>query len=63
MAARLLLDENPSERLLPLLIDIFPGSPHVRRLGPGGASDTLVWEIAREGNFLLVARETRILLI
>lgn len=57
MAARLLLDENLSERLLPLLIDLFPGSAHVRDLGPGGASDTSVWEIALGGGYLLVTRD------
>jgi predicted nuclease of predicted toxin-antitoxin system len=57
VAARLLLDENLSERLLSLLIDLFPGSTHVRSLGRGGASDTSVWEIARDGGFLLVTRD------
>jgi predicted nuclease of predicted toxin-antitoxin system len=55
VAARLLLDENLSERLLPLLIDLFPGSTHVRGLGRGGASDTSVWEMARGGGYLLLA--------
>lgn len=57
MAARLLLDENLSERLLPLLIDLFPGSTHVRGLGRGGAPDTSVWEMARGGGYLLVTRD------
>jgi predicted nuclease of predicted toxin-antitoxin system len=57
VAARLLLDENLSERLLPLLIDLFPGSTHVRTLGRGGAPDTSVWDIARDGGFLLVTRD------
>ncbi len=57
VAARLLLDENLSERLLPPLIDLFPGSAHVRALGRSGASDTSVWEIARDGGFLLVTRD------
>jgi predicted nuclease of predicted toxin-antitoxin system len=57
VAARLLLDENLSERLLPLLIDLFPGSTHVRTLGQGGAPDTSVWDIARDGGFLLVTRD------
>jgi predicted nuclease of predicted toxin-antitoxin system len=57
MTARLLLDENLSERLLPRLIDLFPGSAHVRTLGHGGASDTFVWEIARDSGFLLVTRD------
>ncbi len=33
---QLLLDENLSERLLPLLIERFPGSTHVRLIGLGG---------------------------
>jgi len=57
VAARLLLDENLSERLLPLLIDLFPGSTHVRTLGHGGAPDTSVWDIAGDGGFLLVTRD------
>jgi len=57
MAARLLLDENLSERPLPPLASIFPGSTHVRTLGRGGASDTSVWEIARDRGFLLVTRD------
>ena len=39
MGQRLFLDENLSERLLPLLIERFPGSSHVRLVGLGGASD------------------------
>jgi predicted nuclease of predicted toxin-antitoxin system len=57
VAARLLLDENLSERLLPQLINLFPGSTHVRTLGRSGASDTSVWDIARDGGFLLVTRD------
>ncbi len=57
MAARLLLDENLSERLLPQLIKLFPDSTHVRTLGRDGASDFSVWNIARDGGFLLVTRD------
>ena len=57
MAVRLLLDENLSERLLPRLADLFPGSTHVRSLGQGGASDQSVWEMARTGEFILVTRD------
>jgi uncharacterized protein (DUF433 family) len=48
MGQRLLLDENLSERLLPLLIERFPSSSHVRLVGLVGASDTAIWEWARE---------------
>ena len=57
MAVRLLLDENLSERLLPRLDDLFPGSTHVRNLGKGGATDHSVWEIARTGEFILASRD------
>jgi hypothetical protein len=36
---QLLLDENLSERLLPLLIERFPHSTHLRLIGLGGASN------------------------
>ena len=57
MAARLLLDENLSERLLPQIISALPGSTHVRTLDRSGASDISVWEMARDGGFVLVTRD------
>jgi len=39
---RLLLDENLSERLLPLLADRFPASTHVRLIGLNGAEDRVI---------------------
>ncbi len=36
---QLLLDENLSERLLPLLIERFPHSTHVRLIGLGNVSN------------------------
>jgi predicted nuclease of predicted toxin-antitoxin system len=51
------LDENLSERLVPRLADVFPGSAHVRNLGQGGASDHSVWGTARTGEFILVTRD------
>jgi hypothetical protein len=57
MGQHLLLDENLSERLLPLLIDRFPGSTHVRLVGLGGASDSAIWEWAREQAQLLVTKD------
>ena len=57
MGQHLLLDENLSERLLPLLIDRFPGSSHVRLVGLGGASDSAIWEWARDQAQLLVTKD------
>jgi predicted nuclease of predicted toxin-antitoxin system len=57
MGQQLLLDENLSERLLPLLIERFTGSSHVRLVGLGGASDSAIWEWAREQAQLLVTKD------
>jgi len=54
---QLLLDENLSERLLPLLIERFPHSTHVRLIGLGGASDTAIWEWARHRDLLVTKDE------
>ncbi|MCS5705011.1 DUF5615 family PIN-like protein [Synechococcus sp. FGCU-3] len=48
ISLRLLLDENHSERLLPLLLERFPGSTHVRLIGFGAASDARIWDWARD---------------
>lgn len=57
MSVRLLLDENLSERLLPLICGIFPDSSHVRLLGLGGADDLTLWERARSEGELLVTKD------
>jgi predicted nuclease of predicted toxin-antitoxin system len=57
VSVRLLLDENLSERLLPLLLDRFPDSSHVRLLSLGGADDPVIWEQARSDGALLVTKD------
>ena len=54
---RLLFDEQLSEQLCEKLNDIFPGSLHVRQLGAGGASDMVVWELARDRGCILVTKD------
>ena len=54
---RLLFDEQLSEQLCQQLHDIFPGSEHVRQLGAGGASDMVVWELARNHGCVLVTKD------
>ncbi len=44
---QLLLDENLSERVLPLLIERFPHSTHGRLIGLGGASDAVITKAIR----------------
>lgn len=59
MSIRLLLDENLSERLLPLLSDRFPDSSHVRLIGLGGADDLVIWEWGHREAFFARRESTR----
>ena len=54
---RLLFDEQLSEELVRLLVDVFPDCVHVRSLGAGGAADPAVWELARQHHCLLVTKD------
>jgi predicted nuclease of predicted toxin-antitoxin system len=51
---KLLLDENISHRLAPLLQSNFPGSEHVTSAGLAGASDRSIFNYAIENGFTLV---------
>jgi predicted nuclease of predicted toxin-antitoxin system len=57
LSIKLLLDENLSERLLPLLSESFPGSTHIRLLGLGGVDDRAVWEEARASGSVLLTKD------
>jgi len=57
VAARLLLDENLSERLLPPLAELFPGSAHIRNLTRSCVSDRSLWNLAGTGAFILTSRD------
>lgn len=54
---KLLLDENLSRRLLPFLQHDYPGSNHVVLLGMESASDSDVWQKAKDENFVIVTRD------
>ncbi len=54
---RLLFDEPLSEQLCNTLADTFPGSLHIRLLGRGGASDTIVWDLAHQHGCLVVSKD------
>jgi predicted nuclease of predicted toxin-antitoxin system len=54
---RLLLDENLSESVLPAIVDLYPESLHVRLLGARGASDDVVWRLAKEHGCVLVTHD------
>ena len=55
---RLLSDQNLSQRLVPALEDIFPGSSHVRLLGMAEADDLSIWNFAKTNNLVIVTQDS-----
>ena len=54
---RLLFNENLSPRLVTLLIDLFPGSVHVRDVGLSSAADDKVWNYTEENGLAIVSKD------
>lgn len=55
---KLLLDENLSRKLIPLIEDLFPGSLHVSAvLAHERTSDKAVWDYARKNGFAIVTAD------
>ena len=54
---KLLFDENLSHKLARQLADIFPNSLHVRGVGLKAADDPLVWDYARDNDFMIVSKD------
>ena len=54
---KLLFDQNLSHRLVKALAGEFPGSAHVRHVGLEKATDSPVWEYARQNGFVLVSKD------
>ena len=55
---KLLLDQNLSPRLVRNLEAVYPGSSHVRVVGLRDADDAVVWEFAREHDFIIVSKDS-----
>jgi predicted nuclease of predicted toxin-antitoxin system len=55
---KLLLDQNLSPRLLKTLQASFPDSSHVRLIGLRDADDSVVWEYARQHDFVIVSKDS-----
>jgi predicted nuclease of predicted toxin-antitoxin system len=54
---KLLLDENLSHLLIASLLDLYPGSVHVRSVGLSRAADESVWEFAGANGFTIVTKD------
>ena len=54
---KLLLDQNLSRRILPLIEELFPGSEHVGALGLDRVADQEVWVFARDNEFVILSKD------
>jgi predicted nuclease of predicted toxin-antitoxin system len=55
---KLLLDENLSDRIIPRIIDLYPGSEHVKILALTNTDDGIIWEYAKANNFAIVSKDS-----
>lgn len=55
---KLLLDQNLSRKLVPILENQYPGSSHVFLLGLAKTDDSDIWHYARYHRFTLVTKNT-----
>jgi len=51
---KLLFDQNISFRIIPKLLESFPGSKQIRELGLEDNSDLAIWKYARNHGFAIV---------
>jgi predicted nuclease of predicted toxin-antitoxin system len=54
---KLLLDQNLSRRLLPDLVQSFPGSTQVQHAGLESAGDADIWAYAKQHGFAIVTKD------
>lgn len=54
---KLLLDENVSDRIIPQIADLFPGSMHIKAVGLTQADDSIVWDWAKQREFTIVSKD------
>lgn len=54
---KLLFDENLSYKLARRLADIFPDSLPVRDVGLKATDDPLVWDYAKDNDFMIVSKD------
>jgi len=55
---KLLLDENLSDRIVHRIVDLYPGSEHVKTLGLINTDDAVIWEYAKANDFVIVSKDS-----
>jgi predicted nuclease of predicted toxin-antitoxin system len=54
---KLLFDQNLSPRLILRLADLYPDSTHVHLIGLDTSPDPVIWQYARDNEFIIVTRD------
>ncbi len=54
---KFLLDENLSDRIIPRILDLYPGSVHVKTQNLTQADDSLIWNFARQQGLTIVSKD------
>lgn len=55
---KLLFDQNLSPKLVTHLSDLFPDSTHALYVGLDTAADPLLWNYARDNDYIIVSKDT-----
>ncbi|MBE9125852.1 MULTISPECIES: DUF5615 family PIN-like protein [unclassified Coleofasciculus] len=55
---KLLLDENLSDRIIFQIVDLYPGSVHVKTLALTNTDDVVIWEYAKDNDFVIVSKDS-----
>jgi predicted nuclease of predicted toxin-antitoxin system len=55
---KLLFDQNLSPRLPRILADLYPDSVHVREIGLRDATDTEIWDYAKQHGFAIISKDS-----
>ncbi len=55
---KLLLDENLSDRIIQRITDLYPDSTHVKTVGLTNTDDVVIWEYAKEHDFVIVSKDS-----
>ena len=55
---KLLLDENLSNRITQRIIDLYPGSDHVKTLTLTNTDDAVIWEYAKANDFVIISKDS-----
>ena len=42
---------------MPRLVNLFPNSTHVQNVGLSAATDTELWDYARDNNYIIVSKD------